>query len=49
MSKHLSWDEIQGHNSESSLWIVIDNKVFDVTKFLSDHPGGSKVLTQVGK
>jgi predicted heme/steroid binding protein len=47
MSKEFTLEEVQRHNKENDLWIVIENKVFDVTKFLSDHPGGKKVLVQV--
>ena len=41
--------EIQLHTSEESLWIVIDKKVYDVTRY-GDHPGGKRILiTNAGK
>lgn len=31
-------------------FIIIDNKLYDVTEFVEDHPGGAAVLmTHVGK
>mmetsp|Transcript_33291 Transcript_33291/g.77927 ORF Transcript_33291/g.77927 Transcript_33291/m.77927 type:complete len:361 (-) Transcript_33291:345-1427(-) len=45
-----SWEEIQKHDSESDAWVVMEGKVFNVTKFLNDHPGGSSiVLGHLGK
>jgi len=32
------------HNKEGDLWIIIDSKVYDLSRFASLHPGGSGVL-----
>ncbi|KAH8113974.1 FMN-dependent dehydrogenase-domain-containing protein [Phellopilus nigrolimitatus] len=37
-------DDIAQHNSSKSCWVIIQNKVYDVTDFLSEHPGGAKVI-----
>ncbi|KAF8239507.1 acyl-CoA dehydrogenase [Tricholoma matsutake] len=37
-------DEVAQHNKEGDLWIVIDSKVFDLSKFADLHPGGANVL-----
>lgn len=31
-------------SSAESAWVVVDGSVYDVTEFLEDHPGGSKIL-----
>ena len=35
-------NEIFEHNTKESLWLLIDNKVYDVTNF--KHPGGKQIL-----
>jgi L-lactate dehydrogenase (cytochrome) len=37
-------DEVSRHNSRESCWVVIHGKAYDVTEFLPEHPGGSKVI-----
>ena len=44
MTKRLGWGEIEKHNSSNDAWIVIANKVYDVTTWLDNHPGGWQVL-----
>ncbi|CAG9534351.1 unnamed protein product [Cercopithifilaria johnstoni] len=39
-------EEVAAHNNVSSTWIIIDNNVYDVTKFLEEHPGGDEVLLE---
>lgn len=39
--------EVAKHNTEDSLWCIIDHRVYDLTDFVDAHPGGSVVLAQV--
>merc|ERR1719487_3032553 len=43
-------EEVAKHNNKSSCWVILDDKVLDVTEFLKDHPGGElAILTFAGK
>uniref|UniRef100_A0A9L0R8Q0 Acyl-CoA 6-desaturase n=1 Tax=Equus caballus TaxID=9796 RepID=A0A9L0R8Q0_HORSE len=39
-----SWEEIQKHNLRTDKWLVIDRKVYNITKWSSRHPGGHRVI-----
>uniref|UniRef100_A0A914WLP4 Endoribonuclease n=2 Tax=Plectus sambesii TaxID=2011161 RepID=A0A914WLP4_9BILA len=41
-------EELEKHCTADSLWIVFGGKVYDVTKFLEDHPGGNDILMEHG-
>ncbi|KAF8592453.1 hypothetical protein K439DRAFT_1400272 [Ramaria rubella] len=41
-------EQVAQHNSKESCWIIIENKVYDVTDFLPEHPGGSKIILKYG-
>ena len=47
MSRVFSSEEVAKHCSENDCWVIIQGNVYDVTKFLRDHPGGKKVLLNV--
>jgi cytochrome b involved in lipid metabolism len=42
--KTFTLEEVAKHNTEKDCWVVVNNDVIDVTKFLSRHPGGKKVI-----
>ncbi|XP_051171806.1 cytochrome b5-like [Leptopilina boulardi] len=44
MAKIYSANEISQHSEENDLWMVIHGGVYDLTKFLKEHPGGEEVL-----
>ncbi|XP_053660847.1 cytochrome b5 [Anopheles marshallii] len=44
--KQYSLAEVAQHNKPTDLWMVIHEKVYDVTKFLHEHPGGEEVLIE---
>ncbi|KAN0028602.1 hypothetical protein ACTFIV_010448 [Dictyostelium citrinum] len=39
-----SLEEIAMHNSLDSCWMIIHNKVYDITKYINRHPGGKNAL-----
>jgi len=44
--KQFTKEEVKEHNSEKSCWVIFDDKVYDVTAFLDDHPGGGDLLLE---
>ncbi|CAF3428348.1 unnamed protein product [Rotaria sp. Silwood1] len=41
--RQFTWEEIRRHSTNKDRWLVINNRVYDVTKWLK-HPGGQMVL-----
>lgn len=49
-SKSFTNAEVIKHNNSSNCWLIIGGKVYDVTNFLSQHPGGAgTILSYCGK
>ncbi|XP_057448083.1 cytochrome b5 [Lotus japonicus] len=44
ISNFYTMQEASLHNTKDDCWIVVDGKVYDVTQYLDDHPGGDDVL-----
>jgi cytochrome b involved in lipid metabolism len=36
--------EVAQHSSSTSCWLLIDARVYDVTRYLRNHPGGSRTI-----
>lgn len=39
-------EEVAEHDCEEDCWIVIDDKVYDVTPYLDFHPGGKRYILE---
>eukprot|EP01124_Arcella_intermedia_P014176 TRINITY_DN2057_c0_g1_i2.p1 TRINITY_DN2057_c0_g1~~TRINITY_DN2057_c0_g1_i2.p1 ORF type:complete len:309 (-),score=70.16 TRINITY_DN2057_c0_g1_i2:68-994(-) len=49
LHKYFKMSEVEKHNKESDCWTVIEDKVYDMTKFIDEHPGGYIILDGAGK
>lgn len=37
-------DEVRKHSTEEDCWIIVHSKVYDVSSFVNEHPGGSAII-----
>ncbi|KXH44309.1 cytochrome b5 [Colletotrichum simmondsii] len=45
--QRLGRSDLSKHHDLDSLWVLIRGKVYDVTNYADDHPGGIEVLKDV--
>ncbi|KAF2353379.1 Cytochrome b5-like heme/steroid binding domain [Trinorchestia longiramus] len=45
-SKRFSLKEVAEHKTADSCWVVVHDKVYDLTPFFNEHPGGEEVLLE---
>lgn len=42
-------EEVKKHNKKTDAWLIINNKVYNVTSWINNHPGGLIIMKGVGK
>ena len=47
MSKSFTLSDVESHNKEGDAWIIIEDGVYDISKFAALHPGGKGVILSV--
>ncbi len=45
----LTQDIVAMHNSSSDCWTIINNSVYDLTSYISQHPGGGVITQACGR
>ena len=45
----MTLDDVAPHNTPGDTWIVIENKVYDVSAYIEYHPGGNIITKAAGK
>lgn len=46
--KNITAKEVAQHNSSNDCWTIIEDKVYDLTSYVSRHPGGQEILRACG-
>ncbi|XP_042064623.1 cytochrome B5-like protein [Salvia splendens] len=47
-SKAYTKADVSSHNKRTDCWIIIKDKVYDVTSYVEEHPGGDAILVHAG-
>ena len=40
--------QVASHNTAKSCYVTVGTKVYDITPFLDDHPGGADLVLEYG-
>eukprot|EP00241_Pyramimonas_parkeae_P010014 CAMPEP_0114242572 /NCGR_PEP_ID=MMETSP0058-20121206/10252_1 /TAXON_ID=36894 /ORGANISM="Pyramimonas parkeae, CCMP726" /LENGTH=129 /DNA_ID=CAMNT_0001355203 /DNA_START=42 /DNA_END=431 /DNA_ORIENTATION=- len=46
--KIFSKQEVSQHNSREDIWVILNNKVYDISSYVEEHPGGDAILNNAG-
>lgn len=44
----LRWEQIRSHNLPGDKWLVIERRVYDISRWAQRHPGGSRLIGHHG-
>jgi cytochrome b involved in lipid metabolism len=44
MSKQFTAEQVAEHTTRDDIWIIYNEKVYDVSAYLDEHPGGEEVI-----
>ena len=47
MAKTFSQSDVAAHKKPDDLWIIVDEDVYDMTKFQAEHPGDYMFLHEL--
>ncbi|XP_015696587.1 cytochrome B5-like protein isoform X2 [Oryza brachyantha] len=47
-SRSYTKKEVSTHNTRKDCWIIIKDKVYNVTPYVEEHPGGDEILNNAG-
>ncbi|EEZ99897.1 uncharacterized protein LOC656171 [Tribolium castaneum] len=42
----ITMEEVSWHDNANDCWIIIYDRVYDITDFLDEHPGGGDILLE---
>ena len=42
----IRWSEVVLHNEQGDIWLMMDGMILDVTRWLTEHPGGSSIIPE---
>ena len=46
--KSYTLEEVSKHREEGDCWIIINDRVYDVSVYMYKHPGGAYILQEFG-
>ncbi|XP_064646893.1 acyl-CoA Delta-6 desaturase-like [Lineus longissimus] len=41
----ITWDQVKQHDKVEDKWIVINNNVYDISRWAKRHPGGARIIS----
>lgn len=45
----ISASEVAKHSSRNDCWTIIENSIYEVTSYITAHPGGDRIIQACGK